>query len=48
MIAVIPTVHGTYNIFGTDGDDFILQGNLTKAQLEELLKAGKKALSEER
>lgn len=42
MITIIHTDSGNYNIFGTvchplrDGDDFILQGNLTREQLVEL------------
>ena len=44
MIAVIKTTGGTYNIFGTADDMFILQGNLTKDQLIELEKKIKEAL----
>lgn len=36
MIAVILTDSGNYNVIGIEGDSFILQGNLTKDQLEEL------------
>lgn len=48
MIAVIRTDSGNYNLFGTADDAFILQGNLTEAQLKELAKAITKALKEGR
>lgn len=48
MIAVIRTDSGSYNLFGTSGDAFILEGNLTEAQLKELRKAIDKALKEGR
>jgi hypothetical protein len=44
MIAVIKTDSGTFNVFGTDDNVFILQGNLTEAQLKELIKAAREAL----
>lgn len=46
MIAVIKVTNGSYNVIGTDDGMFVIQGNLTKPQLEELLKAGKEALDE--
>ncbi len=46
MIEVIPTTGGTYNLIGTDGGMFVLQGNLTKAQLVALQKQIAKALKE--
>jgi hypothetical protein len=33
-----PTGNGGYNVIGTENGRFILQGNLTKAQLKELAK----------
>jgi hypothetical protein len=36
VIAVILTDHDTYNVFGTSGDYFCVQGNLTLAQLKML------------
>lgn len=44
MIHVILTTGGTYNVFGTENSAFILQGNLTKAQLKELAKEIREAL----
>ena len=35
-ISVIKVDNGSYNVFGIDGERFILQGNLTKEQLEKL------------
>ena len=46
MIAVIKTDSGSYNLFGTDGDFFILEGNLTKAQLQELIVKAEKVLKD--
>lgn len=45
MISVIRTVNGTFNIFGTHNDGFIIQGNLNEAQLRELIDKAQKALS---
>jgi hypothetical protein len=39
MISVIKTTSGNYNVIGTADDAFIIQGNLTKSQLQELLVA---------
>lgn len=36
MIAVILTAGGTYNIIGTRNDNFVLEGNLTLTEMEEL------------
>ena len=36
MITVIRTDSGTYNLFGTRDDSFVLQGNLTEKELREL------------
>lgn len=44
MIAVIKVTDGTYNLIGTDNGLFVLQGNLTEAQLKDLLKKVRKAL----
>ena len=38
MVTVIRTDSGNYNLFGTEDGAFILQGNLTLAQLMELKK----------
>lgn len=37
-IAIIKTDSGRYNVVGTEDGAFILQGNLTKDQLKELVK----------
>lgn len=44
MIEVIKVTDGSYNVIGTDNGMFVLQGNLTEAQLKELLKKVRKAL----
>lgn len=36
MIEVIPTDHGTFNVIGIADGMFVLQGNLTREQLEQL------------
>jgi hypothetical protein len=46
MIAVIKVTDGSFNVIGTDDDMFIIQGNLTEAQLKELIKAAREALKE--
>jgi hypothetical protein len=46
MIAVIKTDSGNYNVFGTENDAFIISGNLTKAQLIDLVNKAAKALKE--
>lgn len=44
MIEVIKVTDGTYNLIGTDDGMFVLQGNLTEAQLKALLNKIRKAL----
>lgn len=44
MIAVIRTDSGNFNLFGTRDGGFYLQGNLTEAELKELVKAAQKEL----
>lgn len=46
MLALIRTVHGTYNLIGTDEGMFYVQGNLTLEQLRELYDAIRKELEE--
>lgn len=48
MIAVIRTDGGSFNIFGTRGDFFSIQGNLDLEELEELKEAVDEALDEAR
>ena len=43
MISVIRTDSGSYNLFGTRDNGFILQGNVTEEELDELAKAIEKA-----
>lgn len=35
-IAVIKTTSGSYNVFGTEDEMFVIQGNLTFEQLKKL------------
>ena len=44
VITVIRTDSGNFNLFGTHDGGFSLQGNLTEAELRELIKAAKEAL----
>ena len=46
MITVIPVRDGSFNVIGTDPDvdGFIVTGNLTKAQLQELIREAEKAI----
>lgn len=44
MIAVIRTVHGNFNVLGTRDDGFVLQGNLNRDELKDLLEKGQEAL----
>lgn len=37
MISVIRTDSGTFNLFGTRDDEFILQGNLNEDELDQLV-----------
>ena len=46
MISVIKTDSGGYNVIGTAGGAFILEGHLTEEQLRELVKQATKALKE--
>jgi hypothetical protein len=45
VISVIPVDDGSYNLIGTEDDQFVLQGNLTREQLEELREEIEKALT---
>jgi hypothetical protein len=36
VIAVIKTIHGNYNLIGTRGDEFVLQGNMNEDELRQL------------
>jgi hypothetical protein len=38
MISVIKVADGSFNVIGTDNGMFVIQGNLTEAQLKDLVK----------
>lgn len=44
VISIIPVTNGTFNLFGTRGESFVLQGSLTAQEMEELLQKGQVAM----
>jgi hypothetical protein len=45
-IHIVPVTNGTFNVFGIKANAFVLEGNLTLAELEMLAEESAKAIKE--